>query len=91
MKTVLLIFLIWMPDADSGVATVSADYIKHNYATEAECDAAKEGETQIFWTKKPGHRMIGTKQCTDGSIPESVTIGTVVVTVETVATVQGGG
>ena len=91
MKTVLLIFLIWIPLDDSGVATVSSDYVKHNYNTEAECNAAKDGETRVYWTSKPDHRMIGTKQCTDGSIPASVTIGTIAVTVETLATVPSGG
>jgi hypothetical protein len=87
MNTVLLIFLIWIPDGGDAQATVGSDYVKQAYPTEAACQAAADGNTRIHWTNKAGHRMIGTKQCTDGSIPSSVTIGNMTVTVETVANV----
>ncbi len=84
MNTILLIFMIWVPLDDAAVgSTVSSDYIKQVYPTEELCTAAKNGDTVITWSAKPGHRMIGTKQCTDGSTPMSVSIGTIAVTVET--------
>jgi len=94
VNNILFIFLIWVPISGNvvtgAVPTASADYLKHIYTTEEECTAAKEGGTQIIWNQKPGHRMIGTKQCTDGTIPAQVSIGTMQVTIETVLTEPGG-
>jgi len=82
MNVVLLIFLIWIPLDGAVEGSVTSDYLKQTYATEAECTAAKEGDTQIFWNSKPGFRMLGTKQCTDGNLPNAVTIGSITVTVD---------
>jgi hypothetical protein len=82
-KNVLVVMLIWIPLDGAVEGSVRSDYIKQKYDTAALCDAAKEGETQVFWNSKPGHRMVGTKECTDGSNPTSVSIGEMNVTVET--------
>ncbi len=83
MNVILFIVMIWIPDVVvPGGSVVDSDYTKLVFATEAECTAALQGETKLFWTTKPGHRMLGHKQCTDGTIPLSISIGTMNIIVE---------
>jgi hypothetical protein len=81
MTNVLFIMLIWIPLDGAVEGSVQAEYIERTFATAALCEAAREGETQIFWNSKPGHRMLGIKECTDGALPVGVKIGEFTVTV----------
>jgi hypothetical protein len=85
MNNILFVFLIWVPLDGAVVGSVEAEYIKTVYPTEAECIARLDGDDRVFWNSKPGHRMLGTKQCTDGSFPTGVSIGQFSVTVDQIA------
>ena len=80
----LYYFLIWVPLDGMVEGSVRADYIQKVYVTGASCVAARDNDSQVMWTKKPGHRMLGTKECTDGSMPTSVVIGSFNVTVNNI-------
>ena len=82
MNNVLFIFLIWVPLDGAVQGSVTADYIRLEYPTAEECTAHKDSDTQLFWNSKPGHRMLGTKQCTDGTTPTNISIGAFSVTVD---------
>lgn len=80
---ILFIMLIWVPLDGAIEGSVQADYIKQTFPTAELCEAAKDGDGRVMWNSKPGHRMIGYQECTDGSIPTTVSIGQMNVTVET--------
>ena len=88
MNNVLFYFLIWVPLDGVVEGSVRADFIKKSYPTEIACTEARDSDSQVMWNSKPGHRMLGTKECTDGTMPTNVSIGSFNVTVETV---DGGG
>lgn len=82
MNNILMIFLIWIPLDGAVEGSVSAEYVSRSFATEVLCEAAREGDTSIYWNNKPGHRMLGIKECTDGTLPAKVSIGSMTVTVD---------
>lgn len=82
MNNILFAIMIWVPLDGAVPGSVTAETITQTFATAEECDQHLDGDTRIYWSNKPGHRLLGMKQCTDGTKPSSVSIGELVVTVD---------
>lgn len=77
---VLLAIMIFMPSTPPLPAQVTAEFIRAEYTTGAECEKAKETK-KFLWTRRIDTDMIGFMECGDGTLPTNVTVGNMQVTV----------
>ncbi len=83
MNTFLVAIMVFLPDGLALPAELDTIHFIIPHPTEQACLDART-RMRFMWGKTPGYRVVGTLDCTDGTVPKTMTVGASTIQVDEV-------